>query len=50
MNHPATASAFVHANMPLGVDEGAAPISAQDAWDVAAFFTDQPHPPELPRD
>jgi thiosulfate dehydrogenase len=44
MSRLTTASAFVHANMPLGVDAGAAPISTQDAWDVAAFFTDQPRP------
>ena len=50
MNRLTTASAFVHANMPFGVDEGAAPISTQDAWDVAAFFTSQPRPPGPLRD
>jgi thiosulfate dehydrogenase len=50
MNRLTTASVFVHANMPLGVDEGAAPISPQDAWDVAAFFTSQPRPPGPLRD
>ena len=50
MNRLTTASAFVHANMPFGVDEGAASISAQDAWDVAAFFTSQPRPPGPLRD
>lgn len=50
MSNLTTASAFVHANMPLGVDEGAAPISVQDAWDVAAFFTSQPRPPGPARD
>jgi thiosulfate dehydrogenase len=39
-----TASAFVHANMPLGVDAGADPLSTQSAWDVAAFFTSQQRP------
>jgi thiosulfate dehydrogenase len=50
MDRLTTASAFVHANMPFGVDEGAAPISTQDAWDVAAFFTSQPRPPGPLRD
>ena len=50
MNQLTTASAFVHLNMPLGVDEGAAPISGQDAWGVAAFFTGQPRPPGPARD
>jgi thiosulfate dehydrogenase len=40
-----TAAAFVHANMPLGVDQGAAPLSTRDAWDVAAFVTSRPRPP-----
>jgi thiosulfate dehydrogenase len=44
-----TAAAFVHANMPYGVDQGAASLSTQDAWDVAAFFTDQPRAPGPPR-
>jgi thiosulfate dehydrogenase len=43
------AAAFVHANMPLGVDQGAAPLSSQDAWDVAAFLTSQPRPIGPPR-
>jgi thiosulfate dehydrogenase len=45
-----TAAAFVHVNMPLGVDAGAAPLSAQQAWDVAAFFTTQPRPVGPQRD
>jgi thiosulfate dehydrogenase len=44
MERPALAAAFVHANMPLGVDQGAAALSSQDSWDVAAFFTSQPRP------
>jgi len=40
-----TAAAFIHANMPFGVDQGAAPLSTQDAWDVAAFLTSRPRPP-----
>jgi thiosulfate dehydrogenase len=39
------AASFVHANMPLGVDAGAQPLSVQAAWDVAAFVTAQPRPP-----
>jgi thiosulfate dehydrogenase len=49
MSQVSIASAFVHANMPLGVDQGAAPPSTQDAWDVAAFFTSEPRPPGPPR-
>ena len=45
MSQLPTAAAFVHANMPFGVDEGAPRISTQDAWDVAAYFTSQPRPP-----
>jgi thiosulfate dehydrogenase len=44
MSRLTTASAFVEANMPLGVDAGAAPLSLQSAWDVAAFFTSQQRP------
>jgi thiosulfate dehydrogenase len=50
MNLLTTAAAFVHANMPLGVDQGAAPLSTQQAWDVAAFFTSEPRPARPPRD
>jgi thiosulfate dehydrogenase len=35
------AAAFVHAKMPLGRGNS---LTVQDAWDVAAFFTDQPRP------
>jgi thiosulfate dehydrogenase len=45
MSRTTTLSAFVQANMPLGVDQGAAPISAEDAWDVAKFVKGQPRPP-----
>ena len=50
MNRLTTATAFVHANMPFGVDQGAAPISTPDAWDVAAFLTSQSRPSGPSRD
>ncbi len=45
-----TAGAFVRANMPAGVDQGAAALSTQEAWDVAAFLTTRPRPRGPPRD
>jgi thiosulfate dehydrogenase len=45
-----TAASFVRANMPAGVDRGAAPLSTQQAWDVAAFVTTRPRPRGPPRD
>jgi hypothetical protein len=49
-NRLTPASAFVNTNMPFGVDQGAAPVSAQDAWDVATFFISQPRPAGPSRD
>ena len=39
------ASAFIHANMPRGVNYLDPVLSEQQAWDVAAFVTTQPRPP-----
>jgi thiosulfate dehydrogenase len=50
MERLTVAAAFVHANMPLGVDQGATPLSSQDAWDAAAYFTSQPRPTGPVRD
>jgi thiosulfate dehydrogenase len=39
-----TAANFVHANMPNGVDYLYPRLSAQEAWDVAAYMVSQPRP------
>ncbi len=44
------AAVFARANMPLGIDQGAAPRSSQDAWDVAVFLASRPRPIGPPRD
>jgi thiosulfate dehydrogenase len=49
MSLTTTAAAFVHANMPFGVDQGAAALSTPDSWDVAAFLTSRPRPSGPPR-
>ncbi len=41
-----TAAAFVRHDMPLGRPE---PLTATDAYDVAAYFTEQPRPDYLPK-
>jgi thiosulfate dehydrogenase len=40
-----TAAAFIHDNMPLGTDAGAPALTAQDAWDIAAYIEAQARPP-----
>jgi thiosulfate dehydrogenase len=45
MHEPATAAAFIHANMPLGASAAAPVLPAADAWDIAAFIEAQPRPP-----
>ena len=45
MSRVVTAGAFIHDNMPLGTDAGAPELTAQDAWDIAAFLDAQPRPP-----
>jgi thiosulfate dehydrogenase len=44
MSTPRMAAGFIHANMPLGVADGAQALSLQTAWDVAAFVTAQKRP------
>ena len=39
-----TFAAFVHANMPLGVTYRDPALSAEDAWDVAAYVNSRSHP------
>lgn len=43
-----TAAAFIRSNMPRGIDYRSQLLSAQEAWDVAAFVTAQPRPPAPP--
>jgi thiosulfate dehydrogenase len=50
MSHIETAASFVRANMPRGVSYEEPILSAQEAWDVAAFLTAQPRPKGPPRD
>jgi len=45
MSRLVTAAAFIHDDMPLGTNAGAPALSAQDAWDIAAFIDAQPRPP-----
>ena len=45
MSRPVMAAAFIHDNMPLGASAGAPALTAQDAWDIAAFIDGQPRPP-----
>lgn len=44
MNRLITAANFVHSNMPAGADYLNPRLSAEDAWDVAAFVVSQPRP------
>jgi thiosulfate dehydrogenase len=44
MSRIATAAAFIHANMPVGSDYREPILTAQQAWDVAAFMTSRPRP------
>lgn len=39
-----TAASFIHSNMPRGVDHLHPELSAEEAWDVAAFMLSQPRP------
>ena len=39
-----TFAAFVHANMPLGATSRDPVLSAEDAWDVAAYVNSRPRP------
>jgi thiosulfate dehydrogenase len=42
MNRAITAARFVHANMPFGISFEAPKLSAEDAFDVAAFIVTRP--------
>jgi thiosulfate dehydrogenase len=44
MSRIETAAAFIHANMPVGADYREPILTAQQAWDVAAFMTSKPRP------
>jgi thiosulfate dehydrogenase len=44
MNRLISAANFVHSNMPNGTIWSAPALSAEDAWDVAAYFQSQPRP------
>jgi thiosulfate dehydrogenase len=52
MNRLISAANFVHNNMPKGTVWTAPSLSAEDAWDVAAYFESQPRPtrPHLDQD
>jgi thiosulfate dehydrogenase len=39
-----SAANFIHSNMPNGADWAAPVLSAEDSWDIAAFFISQPRP------
>ncbi len=49
MSHIETAAAFVRANMPEGVTWQEPILTAQQAWDLAAYVTTQPRPAGPPR-
>jgi len=44
MNRLISAANFVHGNMPNGTVWTAPALSAEDAWDVAAYFESRPRP------
>jgi thiosulfate dehydrogenase len=44
MNRLITAANFIHFNMPAGTDYLNPQLSAEDAWDVAAYVLAQPRP------
>ncbi|WP_414470941.1 c-type cytochrome [Microvirga sp. M2] len=44
MNRLISAANFIHGNMPLGTTYDAPVLSAEDAWDVAAFIQSQSRP------
>jgi thiosulfate dehydrogenase len=49
MAKTAYAAAYIHDNMPSGVDYRAPVLSVQEAWDVAAYMISKPHPPAPPQ-
>ena len=40
------AAAYIHDNMPFGIDYQDPVLSVQQAWDVAAYLVAKPHPPD----
>jgi thiosulfate dehydrogenase len=44
MNRVITSSAFIHANMPFGTHYDQPQVTAEDAWDVAAYINSQDRP------
>jgi thiosulfate dehydrogenase len=44
MNRLISAANFIHSNMPLGTSYDAPVVTAEDAWDVAAFIQSQQRP------
>jgi thiosulfate dehydrogenase len=44
MHRLIASASFIHANMPLGTTYAAPALSADDAWDVAAYVNSQPRP------
>ena len=48
MAKTAYAAAYIHDNMPYGIDYEEPVLSVQQAWDVAAYIISKPHPPAPP--
>ena len=44
MHRLIASASFIHANMPFGTHYDAPALSADDAWDVAAYINSQPRP------
>src|SRR5690348_4732149 len=44
MHRLIASASFIHANMPFGTHYDAPALSAEDAWDVAAYVNSQPRP------
>jgi len=44
MHRVIASASFIHANMPFGTHYDKPAISAEDAWDVAAYINSQPRP------
>ena len=42
------AAAYIHDNMPFGIDYQDPVLSVQQAWDVSAYIISKPHPPAPP--
>ena len=48
MSKLAYAAAYIHANMPFGVNYEAPLLTVQQAWDVASYMIAKPRPPAPP--